>query len=66
MLHLAGHDHETDRGQMRGLEQSLRAELKLPAGLIERAEPVRAASSRRGARASTRVAGAGKNGRRAQ
>lgn len=36
MLHLAGHDHETDRGQMLTLEQDLRAELKLPAGLIER------------------------------
>jgi probable rRNA maturation factor len=36
MLHLAGHDHETDRGQMRRLEQQLREELNLPAGLIER------------------------------
>lgn len=36
MLHLAGHDHETDRGQMRRLEQKLRAELNLPLGLIER------------------------------
>jgi probable rRNA maturation factor len=45
MLHLAGHDHETDRGEMRKLEQSLRAELHLPAGLLERTaergEPVR-------------------------
>lgn len=37
MLHLAGHDHETDRGQMLRLERRLRAELRLPAaGLIER------------------------------
>ncbi len=36
MLHLAGHDHETDRGQMLKLEQRLRAQLNLPAGLIER------------------------------
>jgi probable rRNA maturation factor len=36
MLHLAGYDHETDRGQMRRLEQNLRADLNLPAGLIER------------------------------
>jgi len=36
MLHLAGHDHEADRGQMRRLEESLRADLHLPAGLIER------------------------------
>ncbi len=38
MLHLAGHDHETDRGQMLKLERHLRAELNLPAGLIERNE----------------------------
>jgi probable rRNA maturation factor len=37
MLHLAGHDHETDCGQMRKIERRLRAELELPAGLIERA-----------------------------
>jgi len=37
MLHLAGHDHETDRGQMRKFEQKLRAEFHLPSGLIERA-----------------------------
>jgi len=36
MLHLAGHDHETDRGQMLKLERRLRARLNLPAGLIER------------------------------
>jgi probable rRNA maturation factor len=36
MLHLAGHDHESDRGQMRRLETGLRAELHLPSGLIER------------------------------
>ncbi len=39
MLHLAGHDHESDRGQMRKLEQKLRAELHLPSGLIERTAP---------------------------
>jgi probable rRNA maturation factor len=36
MLHLAGYDHESDRGQMRRVEERLRAELRLPAGLIER------------------------------
>ncbi len=36
-LHLAGHDHETDRGQMRRLETKWRKELGLPGGLIERA-----------------------------
>jgi probable rRNA maturation factor len=36
MLHLAGHDHESDHGQMLRLEQRLRAGLNLRAGLIER------------------------------
>jgi probable rRNA maturation factor len=36
MLHLAGHDHERDHGQMLRLEQKLRGELHLTAGLIER------------------------------
>ncbi len=38
LLHLAGHDHETDRGQMRRRERQLRALLGLPLGLIERAQ----------------------------
>lgn len=37
LLHLAGHDHETDTGQMASREQKLRASLRLPQGLIERA-----------------------------
>ena len=37
LLHLAGYDHETDTGQMQRRERKLRAELKLPEGLIERA-----------------------------
>jgi probable rRNA maturation factor len=36
LLHLAGHDHETDAGEMRRRERSLRARLGLPPGLIER------------------------------
>ncbi len=36
MLHLAGHDHETDNGRMEKTEARLRARLKLPASLIER------------------------------
>lgn len=36
LLHLAGHDHEADRGQMAQLEAKLRAKLGLPSGLIER------------------------------
>lgn len=41
VLHLAGHDHEADSGEMRNLESELRANLKLPAGLIERTNEVR-------------------------
>jgi probable rRNA maturation factor len=59
MLHLAGHDHERDRGEMRHLEQRLRAELHLGGGLIERAErgrgtaaKPRRATSRKPARAA--------------
>lgn len=36
VLHLMGHDHEIDRGQMARLEKRWRARLGLPAGLIER------------------------------
>ena len=38
LLHLAGHDHEQDQGEMATVEQRLRAKLKLPTGLIERSE----------------------------
>ncbi len=38
LLHLAGYDHETDAGQMARREQKLRATLRLPLGLIERAD----------------------------
>jgi len=37
MLHLAGYDHESDNGRMAKAEARLRARLKLPASLIERA-----------------------------
>jgi probable rRNA maturation factor len=37
MLHLAGNDHESDNGQMARAESRLRAQLKLPASLIDRA-----------------------------
>jgi probable rRNA maturation factor len=36
VLHLAGYDHENDRGQMAKKEAELRQKLRLPAGLIER------------------------------
>jgi probable rRNA maturation factor len=38
LLHLAGYDHEVDDGKMARRERLLRAKLKLPQGLIERAE----------------------------
>jgi probable rRNA maturation factor len=37
ILHLRGYDHECDNGQMARREKQLRAKLKLPLGLIERA-----------------------------
>lgn len=40
ILHLAGFDHERDNGQMAREEMRLRQVLGLPAGLIERAQPV--------------------------
>lgn len=36
MLHLAGHDHETDDGEMGRTERLLRKRLELPVALIER------------------------------
>jgi probable rRNA maturation factor len=38
MLHLAGHDHESDHGQMATIEARLRAQLELPSSLIDRAK----------------------------
>jgi probable rRNA maturation factor len=46
MLHLAGYDHESDRGQMARREERLRRELGLTDGLIRRAERVAHAPSR--------------------
>ena len=40
LLHLAGHDHETDDGEMQTREAKLRQQLKLPVGLIERTQGV--------------------------
>lgn len=39
ILHLAGFDHERDRGEMAREESRLRRQLKLEAGLIERVQP---------------------------
>jgi probable rRNA maturation factor len=51
LLHLAGYDHETDNGRMARRERALRAKLKLPQGLIERAHlaPAAASNSRKSA-----------------
>jgi probable rRNA maturation factor len=38
VLHLAGYDHEHDRGEMASKEQSMRRQLGLPEGLLERGE----------------------------
>jgi probable rRNA maturation factor len=37
LLHLAGMDHEVDKGEMAGREAELRVRLRLPGGLIARA-----------------------------
>lgn len=37
LLHLAGYDHESDDGRMARRETALRRQLRLPEGLIERA-----------------------------
>jgi probable rRNA maturation factor len=50
ILHLRGYDHERDHGQMARREQQLRRKLRLPVGLIERADtrtPDRAPRKRR-------------------
>ena len=49
LLHLAGYDHETDKGEMRDRETVLRLRLKLPVGLIERAHARRPARKAYGA-----------------
>jgi probable rRNA maturation factor len=55
ILHLAGHDHESDQGEMARKEASLRTSLGLPSGLIERngltAVPVRGRKQRSAAKA---------------
>jgi probable rRNA maturation factor len=44
ILHLRGYDHERDNGQMARREKQLRAQLRLPDGLIERASVKRSAA----------------------
>ncbi len=45
LLHLAGYDHENDKGQMRRRETLLRKQFGLPAGLVERVPRQRSRSS---------------------
>ena len=47
MLHLAGYDHENDKGEMAKKESLLRRRFDLPTGLIERSDrmPVRKKSA---------------------
>jgi probable rRNA maturation factor len=47
LLHLAGYDHERDRGQMRRRESLLRKQFALPTGLIERTLDDRTQPARR-------------------
>jgi probable rRNA maturation factor len=53
LLHLAGYDHHADSGQMERRERLLRARLKLPHGLIERARDESAPPRARLKRAAT-------------
>jgi probable rRNA maturation factor len=54
VLHLAGFDHERDNGKMARKEASLREKLRLPSGLIERADlAAKEALGRRGSKTGT-------------
>lgn len=53
-LHLAGMDHETDRGQMARTEQRWRAHFGLPSALIERQKSARRHSPNLRSKADTR------------
>jgi len=46
ILHLAGYDHEGDKGEMAEKELALRKKLALPAALIERSSSKRSAKRR--------------------
>jgi len=55
MLHLAGHDHESDNGQMARVEARLRTQLKLPASLIDRTDRAHRSVTQKATRTKTRV-----------
>ena len=63
MLHLAGHDHESDSGEMARLEARLRRRLKLPASLTERVVSLRLPDVSPSRSRPTRLARASKPGR---
>lgn len=50
ILHLAGYDHEHDKGEMARKEAQMRKALRLPVGLIERNEAKKPTALRRGRR----------------
>ena len=54
VLHLAGYDHEEDRGEMARTEQRMRREMRLPDGLIERNSSVEQPRARKSRKASRR------------
>jgi probable rRNA maturation factor len=56
LLHLHGMDHEADRGEMAAREAVLRAELRLPDGLIARVEGGAGAKVERKGRKGKKVA----------
>lgn len=56
MLHLAGYDHESDKGEMAKLERELRREFELPDSLIQRSSSSAGRRARRPA-ASRKQAG---------
>lgn len=60
LLHLAGMDHETDRGEMLEREAELRTELRLPSSLIARSFVARDPEPATGAVGRLRAKSAGK------
>jgi len=60
LLHLAGYDHETDKGRMARKESELRKELDLPLGLIQRSK--KPTSAREAAKKIAVAAGRGRQG----
>lgn len=57
LLHLAGYDHERDKGRMQARETQLRQKFKLPGGLIERTQK---AGDERTRRAPRKAAASGR------